>query len=188
MLDALSDEPKLKGLRHVVQAEPAGFLHGHAFNHGVSTLAPRGLVYDVLIYERQLDEAIRFVDRHPQQVFVLDHVAKPRIAAAELEPWRTNIRELAKRDNVSCKISGLVTEDHWSSWSLESLRPYLETVLEAFGPTRLMAGSDWPVCLVASSYAGWWEVLRTYFAGLSADEQAAIFGATATRVYNLTRI
>jgi L-fuconolactonase len=185
LLDAFIDDPKLKGIRHVVQAEPAGFLDGDAFNRGVAALASHNLVYDILIFERQLQETIRFVDRHPQQPFVLDHIAKPRIAAAELEPWRTNLLELARRPNVTCKVSGLVTEADWTSWSLETLRPYLETVLEAFGPTRLMAGSDWPVCLVATGYAGWWEVLRTYFAGLSDEEQAQIFGLTATRSYNL---
>lgn len=185
ILDEFADAPKLKGLRHVVQAEAPGFLDGEAFNDGIRTLNSRGLVYDILIFERQLEEAIRFVDRHPNQTFVLDHIAKPKIAAAELEPWRTNLRELARRQNVSCKVSGLVTEAHWSDWNLEALRPYLETVLDAFGPSRLMAGSDWPVCLVASSYAGWWEVLRTYFAGLSEDEQAEIFGQTASRIYRL---
>lgn len=185
MLDALADEPKLKGLRHVVQAEPDGFLDADAFNRGIATLAPRHLVYDILIFERQLPEAIRFVDRHPKQRFVLDHIAKPRIAAQALEPWRANILELAKRPNVSCKISGMVTEDNWSSWSLDTLRPYLDTVLEAFGPTRLMAGSDWPVCLVASTYTRWWDTLRSYLAVLTPGEQAAIFGNTATRVYNL---
>jgi len=185
LLDAFIDDPKLKGLRHVVQAEPAGFLDAEAFNRGISLLAPRDLAYDILIFERQLEETIRFVDRHPNQPFVLDHIAKPPIAAAELEPWRTNLLNLAKRENVVCKISGLVTEADWVTWTPDSLRPYLDTVLEAFGPSRLMAGSDWPVCLVASSYTGWWQLLQTHFATLSDEEQAAIFGATAARIYNL---
>ncbi|SEG55250.1 L-fuconolactonase [Bryocella elongata] len=185
LLDAFIDDPKLKGLRHVVQAEPAGFLDDPAFNRGISALASHSLVYDILIFERQLEETIRFVDRHPKQSFVLDHIAKPRIAAAELEPWRANVLELAKRENVTCKISGLVTEADWATWTPDSLQPYLDTVLEAFGPSRLMAGSDWPVCLVASSYTRWWDTLRNYCAGLSETEQAAIFGETATRIYNL---
>jgi L-fuconolactonase len=184
-LDTLAADPKLVGLRHVVQAEPPGFLEDAAFNRGIRALHGTGLVYDLLIVEHQLDEAIRFVDHHPQQVFVLDHIAKPKIAAGEIEPWRTRIRELSKRSNVCCKVSGMVTEDSWSHWSIKSLQPYLDTVVSAFGPDRLMAGSDWPVCLLASGYAQWWQVLRNYFADFSDAERANIFGATATRIYNL---
>jgi L-fuconolactonase len=182
---ALATNPKLVGLRHVVQAEPKGFLDDPGFNRGIRALQKIGLVYDLLIVESQLEEAIRFVDRHPHQTFVLDHIAKPRIAAAVIEPWRTHIQELSRRSNVSCKLSGMVTEDSWSSWSLESLRPFFDVVVEAFGPDRLMAGSDWPVCLVATSYPRWWQVLHDYFADFSDKERAAIFGATATRIYNL---
>jgi L-fuconolactonase len=181
----LAAEPKLVGLRHVVQAEPEGFLEGADFNRGIRALRPTGLVYDLLIVERQLAEAIRFVDRHPQQIFVLDHIAKPKIAIGEIEPWRTQIIELSKRGNVRCKISGMVTEDSWAHWSIESLRPYLETVVEAFGVNRLMAGSDWPVCLVATSYDRWWQMLRHFFASSSEPERAQVFGATAARTYNL---
>jgi L-fuconolactonase len=184
-LNRLAGEPKLVGLRHVVQAEPSGFLDGINFNRGIRALHGSGLVYDVLIFERQLEETIRFVDRHPQQVFVLDHVAKPKIASGELEPWRSKIRELSKRTNVACKISGMVTEDSWLEWSIESLWPYLDVVVEAFGPERLMAGSDWPVCLVATEYGRWWRVLRDYFADYSETERAQIFGATAIKTYGL---
>jgi L-fucono-1,5-lactonase len=182
---ALATNPKLVGLRHVVQAEPKGFLDDPGFNRGIRALQKIGLVYDLLILESQLEEAIHFVDRHPQQTFVLDHIAKPKIATAVVEPWRTQIRELSLRGNVSCKLSGMVTEDSWSSWSMESLRPYFDVVVEAFGPDRLMAGSDWPVCLVATSYPQWWQVLHGYFADFSKDERDAIFGATAIRIYNL---
>jgi L-fuconolactonase len=184
-LHALAAEPKLVGLRHIVQAEPNGFLDGADFNRGIASLRAYPLVYDLLILESQLDEAIRFVDRHPQQVFVLDHIAKPKIAAREIEPWRTRIQVLSKRSNVYCKLSGMVTEDSWSSSTLESLRPYLDIAVEAFGPDRLMAGSDWPVCLVATSYPQWWAMLHTYFAAFSESERASIFGATAIRVYGL---
>ena len=184
-LNALMADPKLVGLRHVVQAEPLGFLDDTNFNRGIRALHGARLVYDLLIAEHQLEEAIRFVDRHPQQTFVLDHLAKPKIAAGEIEPWRTRIHELSKRSNVCCKISGMVTEDSWSHWSIESLRPYLDTVVESFGTGRLMAGSDWPVCLVATGYAQWWQVLRNYFADFSQDERANIFGTTAKTVYDL---
>jgi len=184
-LHALAADPKFVGLRHVVQAEGQGFLDGIGFNRGVRAMEKFNLAYDLLIVEGQLDEAIRFVDRHPKQAFVLDHIAKPKIASGEIEPWRARIKELSLRTNVSCKLSGLVTEDVWSRWSIESLRPYLDVVSEAFGADRLMAGSDWPVCLMATGYARWWQVLRDYFADFSDDERADIFGATAVRIYNL---
>jgi len=175
----------LKGLRHVVQAEPAGFLDGEAFNRGIAALAGTELVYDILIVARQLAEATRFVDRHPRQSFVLDHIAKPEILHDGFAPWSAALRELARRENVCCKLSGMVTEADWSAWSADSLRPYFDTVLEAFGPARLMAGTDWPVLTVACSYAGWWQVLEQWTAPLSAAERAAIEGATAARVYTL---
>ena len=184
-VSALATKPKLVGLRHIVQAEPAGFLDNPDFNRGIRAMQPTGLAYDILITENQLAEAIRFVDRHPQQKFVLDHLAKPKIATAEIEPWRILIRELSRRSNVSCKLSGMVTEDSWSQWSLDSLRPYLNLAVEAFGPNRLMAGSDWPVCLVASGYAQWWNTLRIYFADFSEHERAQIFGKTAITIYDL---
>ena len=184
-LDRFGDDPRLRGVRHVVQGEPDGFLAGLAFNRGVGLLASRGLVYDILIYERQLSEAVAFVDRHPQQVFVLDHVAKPRIRDGALEPWAQEIRRLAQRPQVFCKVSGMVTEAHLVSWREEQLRPYWDVVLEAFGPRRLMFGSDWPVCLVACGYARWHDLVRGWAAGLSEDEQAEIFGVTAWRAYGL---
>jgi L-fuconolactonase len=187
-LEQWANEPGLLGLRHVVQAEPAGFLDGGSFNRGIAALQGTGLVYDLLIFERQLEEATRFVDRHPEQTFVLDHIAKPRIVAGELEPWRTQLTELARRQNVSCKVSGMVTEADWSNWSLAKLTPYLDAVVEAFGPARLMAGSDWPVCLVASNYSRWWDTLRTYFAEFTNTEQASIFGDCAARVYRIPGI
>ena len=189
LLDELTTHPLLRGLRHVVQGEPRGFLQGAAFNRGVAALRETGLVYDVLLLggakEWQMREAIAFVDRHPRQSFVLDHVGKPCIADREMEPWATQLRELARRQNVTCKVSGMVTEARWNAWTAESLRPYLDVVVEAFGPRRVMAGSDWPVCLVASGYGQWWRVLEAYFAGFSEVERAAVFGGTATRIYGL---
>ena len=181
-LTEFGDAPKLVGLRHVVQGEGAGFLDGQAFHDGVAALRGTGLVYDVLIFERQLEESIRFVDRHPGQSFVLDHIAKPRIAEGVMEPWREQIRELARRGNVACKVSGMVSEAG-AGWTEAMLRPYLDVVVEAFGPERVMAGSDWPVCLASCEYGQWWELLRRYFAGFSASEREAIFGGTAAGVY-----
>jgi L-fuconolactonase len=185
-LDALAGNQFLKGIRHVVHDEPDdNFILRDDFNAGVSALVDYNLVYDVLIFERHLPQAIQFVNRHPQQVFVLDHLAKPRAKDGDIEPWRTNIRQLAERENVFCKVSGLVTEADWSGWTPDALSVYLETVLEAFGPRRLMFGSDWPVCLLASSYSRWYEVVNDYCAKLSKADQARVFGETAAEAYNL---
>jgi len=187
-LPTLTANPLLKGLRHVVQAEPDGFLDAPAFNRGISALRETGLVYDILIFARQLPEAIRFVDRHPQQSFVLDHIAKPSIATGEIAQWAADLRELARRPNVACKLSGMVTEADWHTWTPASLQPYFEVVLEAFTPARLMAGSDWPVLTVACSYAQWWQTLAGWLAPLTSNERAQVEGLTASRVYRLQRL
>lgn len=183
--DEIPDHPKLKGLRHVVQGEPDGFLLRDDFGRGVARLKERGLVYDLLIVARQLPEAIRFVDRHPEQRFVLDHMAKPEIRAERHEPWRAQIRELARRPHVACKLSGMVTEADYHHWTEAQLRPYVDTVLEAFGPRRLMFGSDWPVCLVACPYRRWHGLVATSMATLSVSEQARVMGNTAREIYAL---
>jgi L-fuconolactonase len=186
ILDGLASRRKLKGIRHIIQAEPDDdFILRDDFNGGVRLLTEYGLAYDILIYERHLPQTIEFVDRHPSQVFILDHLAKPRVKDNEVEPWRTSIRRLAQRDNVYCKISGLVTEANWKSWTEGPLFVYLETVLDAFGPHRLMFGSDWPVCLIASSYEKWYEVVSRFCEKFSRDEQARIFGGTAIEAYRL---
>lgn len=185
VLDCWSEERRLVGFREIAQGKPAGFLDEERFNRGVQQLTQRSLTYDLLIYENQLEEAIRFVDAHPRQRFVLDHAAKPRIAAGELEPWQTNLRELARRENVMCKVSGMVTEADWEHWTPEALRPYLDACVEAFGTGRLMAGSDWPVCLVAAGYSRWWEVLGQYFAGFGSEEVQRVLGGNAVEFYSL---
>jgi L-fuconolactonase len=186
VLNDLLGEPQLKGLRHVLQGEPdESYALGNAFQRGIEEMQGSGLVYDILIYEHQLPMAVKLVDRNPKQIFVLDHLAKPKIAAQILSPWRENLRELARRPNVVCKVSGMVTEADWSDWTMSDLSPYLETALECFGPERLLAGSDWPVCTVASSYPGWWERLRQWTSSLSPGEQEDILGANATRIYRL---
>lgn len=188
ILDQLRSESRLKGLRHVLQDEPD---HAYAlrndFQHGLKLLDGTGLVYDILIYAHQLPVASQLVDLHPNQVFVLDHLAKPKIAAQELSPWKEQIRELAERPNVMCKLSGMTTEADWHNWTLPDLEPYLGTALECFGPDRLLAGSDWPVCTVATSYPRWWDTLRQWASPLSAAEQQAILGGNAVRVYHLER-
>jgi len=188
VLERFQHFEKLKGFRHVVQDEPDdAFLLRPDFNQGIALFQKHGLIYDILIFERQLPAAISFVDRHPAQVFVLDHIAKPRIRDRAIEPWRSYIRELARRENVFCKLSGIVTEADWAEWRPADLRPYFEVVLEAFSPKRLMAGSDWPVCLLASTYQNWFSTLREFISPLSTTEQEMILGGVAGEAYSLNQ-
>lgn len=184
-LEGFAANRKLRGVRHVLQGEADDFFSRDDFNRGIRELKPHGLAYDILVVERQLPLAIELVDRHPQQLFVLDHIAKPRIRAQEMSPWRESIRSLARREHVYCKLSGMVTEADYEHWTVEQLRPYVEVVLEAFGPLRVMAGSDWPVCLVACGYARWWDVVQGFIAALSPAEQHAILGDVAAQAYRI---
>jgi len=185
-LEKYSGNKLLKGLRHVIQGEPdPKFMLRKDFNSGVSLLKKYSMAYDILIVERQLPNMIRFVDQHPDQVFVLDHIAKPLIAKHELSLWKENIQELARRENVSCKISGMVTEADFNSWTPPQLQPYFDVVLEAFGADRLLFGSDWPVCLVATSYKNWMKLVQKSISELSKIEQAQIMGENAIRLYQL---
>ncbi|MBK9169483.1 MAG: amidohydrolase family protein [Bryobacterales bacterium] len=185
-LSELAPRRKLKGLRHIVQDEPDDeFLLRADFNAGVSRLSRHGLAYDILVYERHLPYAIEFADRHTDMVFVLDHIAKPRIGDRALEPWRTRILELSERENVYCKISGMVTEADWAGWKEADLRPFYEVVLDAFGPRRLMFGSDWPVLLAAGSYGEWAGMVRRWIGTLTATEQERILRGTAIEAYKL---
>ena len=186
LLEAYRAETRLKGLRHVVQAEPAGFMDGEAFNRGLRSMRPSGLTYDLLLVADQFAESTRLVDRHPLQPFVLDHIGKPFIRSGERTQWAAGLRELARRPHVSCKLSGMLTETDWTRWSVAELQPYFEVVLEAFGPQRLMIGTDWPVLTVGSTYAGWWHVVEGWLSSLSREEQDAILGTNAMSFYSLT--
>lgn len=187
-IEEFSSNPKLRAVRHVLQDEPDDrFMLGDEFNRGISTLKKFKLAYDILIFERHLPACIEFVDRHPEQVFILDHIAKPKIKAGEIEPWRKNIFELAKRHNVYCKISGMVTEADHKTWTPEKLRPYFDAVVEAFSPRRLMFGSDWPVCLLASDYPRWVQTVRDWAAGFSEAEKDRLFSDTAEEAYGLDK-
>jgi L-fuconolactonase len=185
VLDALRRNPLLKGLRHIVQAEPQGFLLRPEFQRGIRAMQGYGLVYEVLVYAPQLPEAIRFVDLHPDQLFVLDHGGKPQIASGEIAAWRRDLRNLATRPNVVCKVSGLVTEADPDTWTPGQLGAYFEEMLEAFGTERLMIGTDWPVCTSRCSYKDWWAIVEDWVRPLSLTEQAQILGGNAVRVYNL---
>jgi len=188
VLEALSANSKFRGVRHVLQAEPSEYMAREDFNTGVALLRPYSLTYDLLILQHQLPAAIKFVDRLPNQPMVLDHLAKPLIASHEIEPWRAQILELARRPHISCKLSGMVTEADFHNWTIEDLQPYVETALEAFGPERLLFGSDWPVCTVASSYKRWLDVVKQCTAGLSSDEQDKILGENAQKFYGLEEV
>lgn len=186
ILTPFAGNPKLKAVRHVIQDEPdPNYILRDDFNQGIAALHHFGLVYDILIFERHLPQAIRFVDRHPNQIFVLDHIAKPRIKDHVISPWRENIKELAKRPHVYCKVSGMVTEADHQSWKDTDLDPYFDTVFEAFGPKRLMYGSDWPVCLLATSYSRWFQLVSKKIARFSAAERERIMGGTAIEAYRL---
>lgn len=175
-----------KGVRHIIQGEQdPRFILRKDFNNGISQLKKYGFVYEILIFEHQLPNTIRFVDQHPHQTFVLDHIAKPRIRDNKITDWQRNIKELAKRENVSCKISGMVTEADFTNWTEAQLKPYFEGVLEAFGPSRLLFGSDWPVCLVATTYPEWLTLVRKWLSKLTNSEQEQILSRNAKRIYNL---
>lgn len=186
LLESYAANPWLKGVRHVVQDEPDDrFILGSDFNRGVSVLKDFDLVYDILIYERQLSASIEFVDQHPELIFVLDHIAKPKIIEALFEPWAMQMKDLSKRSNVYCKLSGIPTEADWHNWSAVDLHPYMDIALDCFGPKRMLFGSDWPVARLAIEYKKWVEICRAFISKLSPDEQADIEGGTAIKVYKL---
>jgi L-fuconolactonase len=177
---------KMKGFRHILQGEKQrDFMLRPAFMQGIGQLEKFGFTYDILIFPDQLKYAVEFVKAFPKQPFVLDHIAKPYIKDQKIDEWKLDIQELAKHENVSCKVSGMVTEANWQTWKKEDFRPYLETVSEAFGPKRLMYGSDWPVCLVAASYDTVLNIVKDFFSTFSKSEQDLIFGDNAARFYKL---
>jgi len=185
-LEKFAGQKKLKAIRHVLQDEKDDrYAVREDFQRGIGVLRKFNLVYDILIYEKQLPAAIELVDRFPNQVFVLDHVAKPKIREKILSPWQENMKSLARRANVYCKLSGMATEADHGGWEPADLRPYIDVVMEAFGPKRLMFGSDWPVCLLAVTYQKWVDAVRGFIAKLSESEQNRVMGGTAVEAYKL---
>lgn len=185
-LERFATLPKIKGMRHILhdEADPLYMLR-EDFQRGLSLLKNYGLRYDLLIFESHLPQAIALVDRHPEQIFIVDHIAKPRIRERRLSPWRENLKELSRRENVYCKLSGVVTEAEWNCWTEEDLKPYFETVLEAFTAQRTMFGSDWPVLTLAATYERWIATVRNFIAKMSQSEQGRILAGTAVEAYGL---
>lgn len=185
-LEKLSQTPKLVGIRHIVQSEPDDrFLMKPEFLRGIAALEEFGLTYDILIYAKHLPFAIEFVARFPKQPFVLDHLAKPHIKNGEIREWAEHIRALAQFPNVLCKLSGMITEADWHSWTADQITPYLDVAFEAFGPKRLMIGSDWPVCLVAGSYSRAIQVVKDYVKRQVPGAEDDVLGRTAAQFYGL---
>lgn len=181
---------KLRGLRHIVQAESDDrFMLRQDFQSGISSLAEFNLTFDILVYPRQLPAAVELVSKFPRQSFVLDHVAKPAIKAGPGAPenldWARHIKAIAAQPNVYCKLSGLLTEGNWHRWRPEDFTPYLYTVFQAFGPDRLMFGSDWPVCLLAGKYSQVKSLITGYARNFPGAREENIFGANAARFYGL---
>ncbi|GAB5522806.1 MAG: amidohydrolase family protein [Roseivirga sp.] len=185
-LEHFAQNPRFKGVRHIVQAEAdERFMLRPAFLRGIQALADYNLTYDILINPNQLGMALELVRQFPNQPFVLDHIAKPLIKDQVFDPWKEQIQELAKYSNVYCKVSGLITEADWHAWKPEDIYPYLDIVFEAFGIDRLMFGSDWPVCQLAGSYEVVCELLSCYLKSFSEDDKNKIGGQNAVKFYNL---
>ena len=185
-LERVAPHPRMVGVRHIVHDEVDDrFMLGGGFLDGLAQLTQHNLTYDLLLYPKHLRVAIDVVKRFPDQPFVLDHIAKPFIKDGILEPWASEIRELATYENVWCKVSGMVTEAAWGAWTRDDYAPYLDVVFDCFGIDRLMFGSDWPVCTLSGSYAEVVGIVRNYIDGLSEEEKDKVMGANASAFYGL---
>lgn len=180
-----SQNPAVKGFRHVLQSEALEFMLRPDFIRGIAALQKFNFTYDILIFPKHLPAAIELVKQFSHQKFVIDHMAKPYIKAGLIEEWKTDIKKIAAFENVFCKISGLVTEADFHHWKIQDFRPYLDVAVEAFGVKRILYGSDWPVCLVAASYQQTKGIVDDYFASFSNAEQEDFFGRNAVNFYQL---
>jgi L-fuconolactonase len=190
ILSEHAHQKKLVGVRHVVHDEPDdNFMLLPAFQNGIAVLKEFNLTYDLLLFPKHLPVAIQLVEKFPDQPFVLDHIAKPIIAGKKFSPWKEDLKELAKLPNVFCKLSGMVTEANWNSWTKVDFKPYLDIVVEAFGYNRLMIGSDWPVCTLSGSYQSTMDIVIDYLKQFSTEIKDAILGTNCINFYkiNLTK-
>jgi L-fuconolactonase len=185
-LELITASEKLVGVRHVIHDEPdEDFMLRPDFLKGIEQLQKYDLAYDILIFPRHLPNTLQFVKTFPDQVFILDHIAKPDIKSRIFGSWKENIIKLGKHPNVFCKLSGMVTEADWKGWKQEDFTSCLDVVLENFGASRVMIGSDWPVCNVAGSYSDVMGIVRSYTGKLTSSEQNLVLGENAIRVYKL---
>ncbi len=178
--------PLLKGFRHIVQAEPDDrFMLRPNFLRGINELYKAGIPYDILIFPKQLPAALELVKKFPEHDFVIDHIAKPNIKDAEIDFWKSGIHSFKAFENVRCKLSGMVTETNFSKWRPSDFTPYLDHIIDTFGPKRLMIGSDWPVCKLSGEYGPVMNIVKDYITKLSSSEQEQILGETASNFYKL---
>lgn len=180
-----SFSPYLVGVRHVIHDEPDDFMSRSDFQHGISLLNEYGLTYDLLLFPRHLPAASDLVSKFPEQIFILDHLAKPNIRENQVELWKSGIIKLAGFPNVFCKLSGMVTEAVWNEWDQSTFTPYLDVAFEAFGASRLMIGSDWPVCLLGGEYDKVLGIVRNYISQFDRTVQNKILGENSIKIYNL---
>ncbi len=175
----------LKGWRHIIQAEPNGFMLHDSFKRGIKALAAFDYTYDLLVHQQQLPEVIQLINHFPDQAFVIDHGAKPAIKSGDISSWKHNLQVIAQYPNVYCKLSGLLTEADWQHWKEQEIYAYLDLIFESFGTDRLMFGSDWPVLLLAGTYPQWKNLLHAYVQQFSEKEQQQIFNDNAVTFYKL---
>jgi L-fuconolactonase len=186
-LERLAEFPKLRGVRELIHdMEDLDYATSDVHKAAIARLAPLGLTYDLLLKPPHLHAATVLVNEFPEQPFVVDHLAKPNIAAGQMQPWRQDLERLAQHENVHCKLSGMVTEAQWGNWNAQEFRPYLDVALEAFGSDRLMIGSDWPVCTLSGSYAETMQVVIDFAEELTADERDEVLGENAAHFYGVT--
>ncbi len=177
---------KMKGFRHILQSEPQrDYMLNPAFCNGIRLLEKYHFTYDLLILPDQLNAAQKFVSLFPDQLFVIDHLAKPLIKSKEINPWKKEIRSFSDQENVYCKLSGMITEANWNDWRAADIIPYIDVVVESFGTNRILFGSDWPVCLLAGSYQETLSLVTDYFSSFTRNEQDLFFGGNAIQFYNL---
>jgi L-fuconolactonase len=184
-LDQFAKHTKLKGYREVLQSKPVEYMLRKDFIRGIEKIGKRGYTYDILIFHTQLEAALQFVKKAPEQPFVIDHIAKPNIKLGIWRDWKKEMAPLAEREYIYCKLSGMVTEADWKKWTAKDFQVYLEVALELFGPNRLMFGSDWPVCKVAAEYEQVLELVEKFTDRLSKSEKEAIMGNTAIEFYGI---
>lgn len=185
-LAELAAHPKFKGVRHLVESEPADdWLAQESVIRGLRELESRKVSYDLLVHTRHLKHAKRAIDECPELRFVVDHLAKPPVARGDVDEWARRLKTIAAAQNVWCKLSGLVTEANWTSWRIEDFIPYVDKALEYFGPGRMMFGSDWPVCVLAASYEQVLEAFNTLLADLGDEDRELIFSKNATQFYRI---